>query len=292
MISARAVAVYLYLLTSRSSASGERLSKVFKEGRVAMEAALKELREIGLLVTNKKRIGNRIVTISDVVEPDLWAPETCVLLQQCKPNSQLAYTPYSLITYCFNSFANSRTEVRQKEKEETRVLEVSMGGWDNLFSSENSIDREEYLRESKKAARKKQEDYEASKSKAFEKHNLYRGDLPVSEWKPKHICQEFSNRIWTMHIKPWNVNASDFIKAMGNTRKKYGTDGETELRVMDLFFVRIDLSKYSEPEHLWRLFLKMFPMLLSTVRLNQVASKSIQDSLEEEDDKYWIEKGL
>jgi hypothetical protein len=291
VISARAVSVYLYLLHSGSTVSADLLSKIFKEGRDAMAAALKELRQAGLLVTNKKKVGSRIVTISDVVEPGFWTLETRLLLQQCKPNSQLAYTPYSLITNCINSFANCRTEVRQREKEETKVLEVVMGGWDNLFSSDNSIDRDEYLRESEKAARKKKDKYEEDKSKVVKKNNLYRSDLPVGQWSPKHVCQEFSNRIWTMHIKPWNVNASDFVKAMGTTRNKYGTNGEIEMKVMDAFFARIDLGKYTDPEHLWRLFLKMFPQLLNDAKVLIEAPKLIQEAAET-DDKFWLERGL
>lgn len=279
--------VYVYLVHSGDTISADRLAVVFNEGRKVFLPVLLELRKLGLIVTTREVVNGKYVTKSYLN----GSPKKELLLQLCQHNSQLANTLYSLITNCINSFANCRTEVRQKEKEETRVLEVSMGGWDNLFSSDNSIDRDEYLRESEKAARKKKEDYEEAKSKVVKKNNLYRSDLPVSQWSPKHVCQEFSNRIWTMHIKPWNVNASDFVKAMGTTRNKYGTDGEVELRVMELFFVRIDLSKYSEPEHLWRLFLKMFPTLLSTVRLNQIASKSIKDSAEE-DDKFWSERGL
>lgn len=291
MISARAVAVYLYLATSGSTVSAERLSSVFKEGREAMATVLRELREVGLLVTNRTVFGNRIFTISDVVYPDDWAPETRLLLQQCKPNSQLAYTPYSLITNCINSFADSRTGVRQREKEDTKVLGVKMGGWNNLFSSEDSMDRDEYLREYEKSARKKQEDYEDQKAATVKKNVLYRSDLPQEKWLPKHVCQEFSNRIWTMHIKPWNVNASDFVKAMGNTRKKYNTNGEIEIKVMDAFFARINLSKYSDPEHLWRLFLKMFPQLLKDAKVQIEAPKLVQEAAETTD-KFWSERGL
>jgi DNA-binding transcriptional ArsR family regulator len=289
VISAKAVAAYLYLLNSRVPASAERLSKVFKEGRESMRKALKELRDAGMIETKQVRVQGRIMTITDVVEPRFWAPETRLLLQQCQPNSQLAYTPYSLITNCINSFANSRTEVR--EKEETKVMGVKMGGWDNLFSSDNSMDRDEYLKESEKAARKKKEAHDSKKEETVKKNNLYRSEIPVSQWKPKHVCQEFSNRIWTMHIKPWNVNASQFVKAMGNTRNKYGTDGEVELKVMDAFFARIDLSKYSDPEHLWRLFLKMFPQLLHDAKMLIELPKAIQEAAET-DDSFWVKRGL
>ena len=289
MISTKAVAVYLYILHSGIPASAERLSMVFKEGRESMRGALKELRNAGMLKTKKVHIQGKIMTISDVVEPEFWGPETRLLLQQCKPNSKLAYTPYSLITNCINSFANSRTEVR--EKEETKVIGVKMGGWDNLFSSENSIDKDEYLREVERSNRLKKEAYEEEKANTAQKRNLYRSNLPVEKWQPKHVCQEFSNRIWTMHIKPWNVNASDFIKAMGNTRNKYGTTGDIEVKIMDMFFARINLSKYTDPEHLWRLFLKMFPQLLNDAKVKIDAPKLIQEAAEE-DDKFWVERGL
>jgi hypothetical protein len=290
VISGKAFGIYMYLVATNIPISADRLAEVFKDGRRGMLAALKELRTLGLIKTTTRRFGSNLITISEVVECYSGSAETALPLQQCKPNSQLANNPYSLITNCINSFANTRTEVR--EKEETKVLEVSMGGWDNLFSSENSIDKDEYLKESEKALRKSKEKYEEQKAQKVEKNNLYRSEIPVSQWKPKHVCQEFSNRIWTMHIKPWNVNASQFVKAMGNTRNKYGTNGEIEMQVMERFFLRIDLSKYSEPEHLWRLFLKMFPMLLSDARLGSIASRSIQESAEEEDDKYWTERGL
>ena len=116
MISASAFGLYLYILSARPSISAKNLSKTFNEGRDAIATLLRELRELGLIQTKKVHINGRIMTISNVVEPDYWSPETRLLLQQCQPNSQLANTLYSLITNCINSFANCRTEVRQREK--------------------------------------------------------------------------------------------------------------------------------------------------------------------------------
>ena len=119
MISASAFGLYMYIYMLRPSISVKHLSKSLKEGRDATAASLRELRKLGLIQTKKVHINGRIMTVSNVVDVHYWTAETAVLLQQCKPNSQLAYSPYSLITNCINSFANSRTEVRQKEKEET-----------------------------------------------------------------------------------------------------------------------------------------------------------------------------
>ena len=82
MISTRAVAIYLYLLIVDTKISASRLSKVFKEGRDAMATALRELRQAGLLETKKVNIQGRIMTVSNIVEPHYWRPETRLLLQQ------------------------------------------------------------------------------------------------------------------------------------------------------------------------------------------------------------------
>ena len=90
MISTRAVTIYLYLLIVDTKISASRLSTVFKEGRDAMATALKELRQAGLLETKKVNIQGRIMTVSNVVEPHYWRPETRLLLQQSPLNSLLS----------------------------------------------------------------------------------------------------------------------------------------------------------------------------------------------------------
>lgn len=289
MISAKAFGVYLYLVATNAPISADRLSEVFQESRKPMLAALKELRNLGLIRTTKKRIGRCWYTISELGEFPVGSSETALLIQQCKPNSQLAYNPYSLITYCISSFANSRTSVR--EKEETRVIGLDMTSWGGVFEGGSSMDKDEALLESAKASKRKQEEFETNKANVVKKNNLYRSNIPVVDWLPKHVCQEFSNRIWTMHIKPWNVNASQFVKAMGTTRRKYGTNGEVEMKVMDAFFVRIDLGKYSDPEHLWRLFLKMFPQLLHDAKMLIELPKVNKENSEVED-KFWAKRGM
>ena len=82
MISARAFALYLYLLNVKPTISARAISKDFKEGRDAIAEALRELRRMGLLETKKVNIQGRIMTVSNVVEAYYWPPETRLLLQQ------------------------------------------------------------------------------------------------------------------------------------------------------------------------------------------------------------------
>ena len=82
MISLRASVVYVYFLHIGTTLSAKELSKLVTDGRDAMATALKELRHLGLLETKKVHIQGKIMTISNIVEPDYWRPETRLLLQQ------------------------------------------------------------------------------------------------------------------------------------------------------------------------------------------------------------------
>ena len=82
MISLRASFVYVYFLHIGTTLSANELSKLVTDGRDAMATALKELRHLGLLETKKVHIQGKIKTVSNVVEPDYWTPETRLLLQQ------------------------------------------------------------------------------------------------------------------------------------------------------------------------------------------------------------------
>ena len=64
MISARAYGVLSYLQDSQSKISAEALSAVFPEGRKAMLAALKELREAGYITTSRQVVKGKFVTQS------------------------------------------------------------------------------------------------------------------------------------------------------------------------------------------------------------------------------------
>jgi hypothetical protein len=82
VISTRAFFIYVYFLHIGTTLSANQLSKSVAEGRDAILTAFRELRHLGLLETKKVHIQGKIMTISNVVEPDYWRPETRLLLQQ------------------------------------------------------------------------------------------------------------------------------------------------------------------------------------------------------------------
>ena len=82
MISTRAFIIYIYFLHIGTTLSANQLSQSVAEGRDAILTAFKELRHLGLLETKKVHIQGKIKTVSNIVEPDYWRPETRLLLQQ------------------------------------------------------------------------------------------------------------------------------------------------------------------------------------------------------------------
>ena len=86
MITARALGVYVYLRETGSPISAERLSKVFPEGRKAFLTALKELRDAGLIETNRQVINGKYVTHSWLTD---GSPKKELLLQQNQQNNNL-----------------------------------------------------------------------------------------------------------------------------------------------------------------------------------------------------------
>jgi|1048.fasta_scaffold04685_2 hypothetical protein len=270
MISARALGVYVFLLGNGKSISADLVAKEFKEGRNAVLTALKELRDTGLIKTRRYKMNGRFTTRTELVDRGLIPIETLQKLRK--------------ITHPDIEKNRATQTIRGK------LIETE--GEQNQFIAENYVNAETYILNSKLSHDKRLSEYEEKRANSIKKSNLARNQIPMKDWKPKHVCQEFSNRIWTMHIKPWSLNESNFIKAMGAMRKKCNTDGEIEIRVMDKFFVLTDIGQYSEPEHLWRLFLKRFPYLLPDVRAEVLTRRAIENSMNETDDPFWVKRGL
>ena len=271
MISARALGVYVFLLGNSKSISAEVLAKEFKEGRNAMLTALKELRDKGLIKTHRYSINGRFATSTEVVNQSLIPKETLEKLRKITSSQTKKINP-------------------QKQLRNRGILQSN--NEQDKFIAGNHISTADYISNSNAIYDEKLHDYDENRSATVEKQNLIRHKIPTRSWKPKHVCQEFSNRIWTMDIKPWNLNASNFIKAMGAMRKKYNTDGEIEVAVMDAFFVFTDIGKYSEPERLWRLFLKRFPSLLPNARENIIMRRISAEDKNRPEDKFWTDRGL
>ena len=220
---------------------------------------LKELRDAGLLELKTMRINNRLIKgnyVTDLGEdtfPQIANPRyvDSVCVQSVRNDSLTMQNSNNSI------IANSAKELSEKISDEnfqTVNLEVKDMSWDGLFKNTQSSETNE--------------DYREKRKKKSVNRRAVRLAKPHEKWSPSDICYEFAERLsGHIHIEPWQVTQSEFIVSMGNLRKRQQTNGVDELAVMDLFFAQLEIQNYSNPDMLWRMFVKRFPGLLPTARL-------------------------
>jgi len=265
VISARALGVYVYLRATEAQISAESLASAFPEGREAMATSLRELRTAGLIETKKTRINGRIITVSQLVETDYWAPETRLLLQQTQLNSNLNIDAYSY-----------------------KILKRLPSG----AREEENVDYEvdvEYEKELKRRAEKKrQEEYAELKAmKASRTIEELRSKEPV-DWNASDSAHEFARRmegLW--YVKPWLTARTRFKGALAQARKVHGTNGELEVKMMDRFFAGLEHNKkINDPEIIWKLFIRDFGSILLDVQRSTVTVDDIEEA-KQLSDKQW-----
>lgn len=259
-LSARALGSYLYMLGKGSYATAEELAGVFSEGKAAFRSALKELRDHGLVVTKKIRLASgQIVTTSRIVIP----PKSENRKPEIGPLTQLnIYKTINSINNNFiqNNYSNKeiyslKNRPAKAGTEDYKILNISIGGdMDEDYYKDLAREKELWRKES-------QEEFENKKRKSFNK------DLAQGKNVPGSVA-EFKRRVETIwHVKPWVQDTKDFRIAYSNSRRTHGTDGDLELRMMDLFFDSIKHNtEINDPDHLWRRFITMFGSLATQVR--------------------------
>jgi hypothetical protein len=78
------------------------------------------------------------------------------------------------------------------------------------------------------------------------------------------------------HIEPWTNTRTRFKAAFGRARKEYGTTGDIELKMMERFFDGLDHKKHvTNPEVIWKVFIRDFGSLLTAVDRSTVTQEDI-----------------
>ena len=287
MLSARSTGIYLYLLTVRPQITAEGLAEAFSEGRVAIAASLRELRELGLIETKKVHINGRIMTISNVVEAEYWTPETCVLLQ---------HTPlYSLLrTNSLYSYKQER--VAGEARDEYIQVDLKTGG-EMSFPREYDdsavpFDPDDKLEFTRKDRERRQKAYNEIKQEQFDIRVKAKSERDPFDWSPEQSCDEFVKRcndLW--HVQPWTMNKTRFKIAFTNARKAYGTKGDLELKMMDLYFSQIkDRTDINQPEHVWKRFITQFSNLQTEARrLMTTPDDMVTETIKGEKSLEWLD---
>lgn len=271
MTSAKALGVLFIGASGKVPITAHDMAKHFKCGRESMRTALVELRQMGFIETKTAHIDGRFVTYTVVTESGYKSLETELLSILALQNSNNSVIANSLI-------CKPGTPTESVEEFETVKIEVGSMGYE-FFDKTSSMDKDEELKERKKAQAKKKAEYEEGKE-AKRKARLSRHEVPQNEWTPTDIGYEFADRIFKIwHIKPWSVTNSRFIPAIGEMRKKHNTDGAIEVRVMDLFFESISFEKYDDAEKLWRLFIYRFPNYLLQAKASTMPAEESDEEI-------------
>lgn len=156
-------------------------------------------------------------------------------------------------------------------------------GYD-FFDKTSSEDNDEILAaRAKHLAEKKAEFAEIKEAQAQRRKDLHRSKISPADWTCKDVAYEFGDRmadLWS--IKPFSVTQSRFVQALSVFRKQNDTNGEVELKIIELFFSTLKSEKYTDGNHLWRAFLYKAPSLLmqardSIITVEQMETNIIRD---------------
>jgi CRISPR/Cas system CSM-associated protein Csm2 small subunit len=143
----------------------------------------------------------------------------------------------------------------------------------------------------KDQVRKHKEKIEMKEKRHEEQRMQRRNPNNTSAWSPTDIGFEFAERVFNlMHIKPWQVTRSRFIYALADKRKEYGTTGDIEKVMIDLYFMQINHNKsITDPEIVWKRFILQFGNLLVEAKRTMVTPDEIETIKEEsQSGREWL----
>jgi len=184
-----------------------------------------------------------------------------------------------LVSSIYNSYTASTTNIAtNKFLDEVEGKEKQVGY--DFFEKTSSPDDETLVERAKHMAAKKAEYAEVREAKAQKHKDQHRSKIAPVHWTCKDVAYEFADRmadIWT--IKPFNVTQSRFVQALSVFRKQQDTNGELELKLIELFFSTIKHDKYTDGNHLWRAFLYKAPSLLTQARESIITVEQMETNI-------------
>ena len=259
------------------SISADRLAEEVLENRKAIQTALKELRDAGLIVTRKERIPRGVATVSYVtekgfLEANSWGSKNVLQIQQSEQNS--------IIQVLTNSAINiKRVTIAGRLGDETM-------GYDFFEKTSNSEALEQEAERVKAEAIKRQE-HNDEKMRHHELLANSKDNREVKDWTVKDSVIEFASQMsnrW--NVKPWSMAGSRFFEALGSARKKYDTNGVIEREMMNLFFTQLSLNKESDGDKLWKLFISRFSELSNQAKL-RITSPELMERAKASAEEQW-----
>jgi hypothetical protein len=279
-LSLRARAALHYFVNSDMSISADRLADVVVENRKAIQTALKELREAGLILTRKERVGNRVVTVSYVtekgfLEANSWGSQNVLQIQHTVQNSSI-----QVLAYSANNINKTSIE----------GLEEKMGY--DFFEPTSSSEADERQAERLKAIEERKASYKEKKEEEHEKKVIDRETTSPDGWNINQSINEFAtqmSQIWG--IPPWNMAGSRFFIALAKSRTQYDTNGSIEQEMMRIFFGALKINKETNGDMLWKMFIKRFPDLAVQAKSRINSSVDLDTAMVQAEEQWKKEFG-
>ena len=276
-LSLRARAALYYFANSDMTISADRLAEEVLENRKAIQTALRELRDAGLIMTRKERTPRGVATVSYVtekgfLEANSWGSQNVLQIQQSEQNS--------LIQVLTNSAINiKRVTIAGRLGDEIMGYDF----FDKTSDSE-ALEREA---ERVKAEAIKRQEHNDAKMRDHELLANSKDNREVKDWTVKDSVIEFASQMsnrW--NVKPWSMSGSRFFEALGSARKKYDTNGVIEREMMYLFFTQLKLNKESDGDKLWKLFISRFSELSNQAKL-RITSPELMERAKASAEEQW-----
>ena len=247
---------------------------IMENGGVSRRKSMDIIRELRTLKLINAKRSRHIGTNLELTV----AVESKVFELTNKVTSVTSVTAVQLVSSIYNSYTASTVNkatyfLDGVEGEENEV------GYD-FFENKPSSDDEQVRDREKHMAYKKAEYTEARERKAQQRKDVHRSNLDPIHWTSKDVAHEFADRmanIWT--IAPFSVTQSRFVQALGVFRKQHDTNGEIELRIIELFFATLKHDKYTDGNHLWRAFLYKAPSLVQVAREGVVSVEERENNV-------------
>jgi hypothetical protein len=279
-LSLRARAALHYFVNSDMSISADRLAEVVAENRKAIQTALRELRDAGLILTRKERVGNRVVTVSYVtekgfLEANSWGSQNVLQIQHTVQNSTIQVLAYSA------SNINKTSIERLDEKV----------GYE-FFESTSSLEADERQAERIKNMAERKAAYKEKKEEEHEKKVIDRETTSPDGWNVNQSINEFAtqmSQIWG--IPPWKMAGSRFFIALAKSRTQYDTNGAIEQEMMRIFFGALKINKETNGDMLWKMFIKRFPDLAIQAKARLNSSIDLETAMVQAQEQWKKEFG-
>lgn len=259
-LSARALGVLGVMVRNRSLTSAEKLSEAVLEGQAAILTAMKELEHHGLIERGINRIGGRILAYTRVSEsgyefyfgglPYLRNRGTVTEADIVKEQPSSLYSDKANTSVLLVKISG------QSPEEEENMPYEFYGPTSSGDDVENRIADQ----------RRKTSEWKDQRNPKPAAHTI-----PRQAWSCAQVADYFiSEMSLRWGISHFTIAKSRFTPALAQKRKAFGTDGELECRMIDLFFESLQHEKFSNGTALWGYFVKRYPEFEQLARATMV----------------------